>query len=317
MDLRQLRYFVGSVRAGSLSRAADQLHVAQSALSHHLGALEVELSRELVVRGPKGIVLTEAGSVLYRHAEAILRHLEFAKQAASNALNLPSGRVSVGFPIVLAPILGYELFVRIRAAHPQIALHVSDTNSWIVRERLVSGRLDLALLYLAQPERGLAVEPLVLEELFYVTADPDPSPIGIADVAERPLLLPASGSSSRHVVEEAFKKHGLSLTPLAEIDGVGILRRVIASGMGNAIMPWSALYDGERIVPLNYRRFADAKLVQSVALCFPDAGPRNPAVEAVAETLRALVYELAATGTWQGVSLIKPHRQLEHALLPH
>jgi LysR family transcriptional regulator, nitrogen assimilation regulatory protein len=317
MDLRQLRYFVGSVRAGSLSRAADQLHVAQSALSHHLGALEVELSRELVVRGPKGIVLTEAGSVLYRHAEAILRHLEFAKQAASNALNLPSGRVSVGFPIVLAPILGYELFVRIRTAHPQIALHVSDTNSWIVRERLVSGRLDLALLYLAQPERGLAVEPLVLEELFYVTADPDPSPIRIADVAERPLLLPASGSSSRHVAEEAFKKHGLSLTPLAEIDGVGILRRVIASGMGNAIMPWSALYDGERIVPLTYRRFADAKLVQSVALCLPDAGPRHPAVEAVAETLRALVYELAESGTWHGVSLIKPHRQLEHALLPH
>lgn len=317
MDLRQLRYFVGSVRAGSLSRAADQLHVAQSALSHHLGALEVELSRELVVRGPKGIVLTEAGSVLYRHAEAILRHLEFAKLAASNALNLPSGRVSVGFPIVLAPILGYELFVRIRTAHPQIALHISDTNSWIVRERLVSGRLDLALLYLAQPERGLAVEPLLLEELFYVTADPDPSPIRIADVTERPLLLPASGSSSRHVAEEAFKKHGLSLTPLAEIDGVGILRRVIASGMGNAIMPWSALYDGERIVPLNYRRFADAKLVQSVALCFPDAGPRNPAVEAVAETLRTLVYELAASGTWQGVSLIKPHRQLESALLPH
>ena len=316
MDVRQLRYFVGSVRAGSLSRAADQLHVAQSALSHHLGALEVELDRELVVRGPKGIVLTEAGSVLYRHAEAILRHLESAKQATRNALNLPSGRVSIGFPTVLVPILGYELFVRIRTAHPQIALHLSDTNSWILRERLVNGRLDVALLYLAQPERGLAVEPLLLEELFYVTADPDTSPIRIADVAERPLLLPTPGSCSRHVAEEAFNKHGLTPTPVAEIDGVGILRRIIASGMGNAIMPRSALYDSERTVPLNYRRFADAKLVQLVALCFSDAGQCGPAVEAVAEILKALVYELAESGTWQGVSVIKPSRKLGHALLP-
>lgn len=80
MDLRQLRYFVGTVRAGSLSRAANQLHVAQSAISHHLASLESELDRQLVTRGPKGIILTDAGTVLYRHAEAILRHLEFANR---------------------------------------------------------------------------------------------------------------------------------------------------------------------------------------------------------------------------------------------
>src|ERR1700689_2317281 len=113
MDLRQLRYFVGIVQAGSLSRAADQLHVAQSAISHHLATLESELNRQLVTRGPKGIQLTDAGSVLYRHAEAILRHVEFAKYDAMSALKVPSGRVSIGFPGVLAPLLSYELFARV------------------------------------------------------------------------------------------------------------------------------------------------------------------------------------------------------------
>ena len=114
MDLRQLRYFVGIVQAGSLSRAADQLHVAQSAISHHLASLESELGRQLVTRGPKGILLTEAGGVLYRHAEAILRQVEFAKQDALSVQNVPSGRVSIGFPVALASLLGYELLVRIR-----------------------------------------------------------------------------------------------------------------------------------------------------------------------------------------------------------
>ena len=112
MDLRQLRYFVGIVQAGSLSRAADQLHVAQSAISHHLASLESELDRQLVTRGPKGVLLTEAGTVLYRHAEAILRHVESAKQDAAHTLNVPSGRVSIGFPVGWAGILGYEIFKR-------------------------------------------------------------------------------------------------------------------------------------------------------------------------------------------------------------
>ncbi|MGC1778325.1 MAG: LysR substrate-binding domain-containing protein [Xanthobacteraceae bacterium] len=304
MDLRQLRYFVGIVQAGSLSRAADQLHVAQSAISHHLASLESELDKQLVTRSQRGVKLTEAGSVLYRHAEAILRHVESAKQDIGNSLHALSGRVSIGLPVVLAPILGYELFMRVRIAHPQIALHVSDTNSWILRERLVNSRLDAALLYLAQPERGVAVEPLVLEELFYVTADPDTSPIRIADVAQRPLLLPALGSSSRRAAEEAFKKHGLTITPVAEIDGVGILRRAIASGIGNSILPWSALYDGDRTVPLNCRQISDAKLVQTISLCFSEVGQRSAAVEAVGLTLKSLICESIESGTWQGVTLI-------------
>jgi LysR family nitrogen assimilation transcriptional regulator len=260
MDLRQLRYFVGIVRAGSLSRAADQLHVAQSAVSHHLARLESELGKQLVTRGPKGILLTDAGDVLYRHAESILRHVESARQDTMRVLNVPSGRVSVGFPGVLAPILSYEVLMRVRALYPQTALRVSDTNSWILRERLPVGRLDIALLYLTQPERGLAVEPLLSEELFYVTTDPDPSPIALAAAAQRPLLMPGPGSSSRRVAQEAFEKRGLTLAPVAEIDGLGTLRRAIAAGVGNSILPWSALYDCGRTIPLNYRRFADANL---------------------------------------------------------
>jgi DNA-binding transcriptional LysR family regulator/integrase len=175
MDLRQLRYFVGIVQAGSLSRAADQMHVAQSALSHHLASLETELARQLVTRSPKGILLTEAGAVLYRHAEAILRDVEFAKRDAASVLDVPSGRVSIGFPAAWAAIVGYELFTRIRAAYPQILLHVTYCNSSMRYERLVNCRLDIAVLFLDQPERGLVVEPLLMEELFYVTAEPDAS----------------------------------------------------------------------------------------------------------------------------------------------
>ena len=316
MDLRQLRYFVGIVQAGSLARAADQLHVAQSAVSHHLKSLESELDRQLVTRGPKGIIVTEAGAALYGHAEAILRHVESAKQATTSALNVPSGRVSIGFPVVLAPILSYELFMRVRIMYPQILLNLGDANSWLLRERLVNGRLDMALLFMAQPERGLAVEPLLHEEFFYVTADPGTSPIPIADAAQRPLLVAGPGSSSRHVAEEAFKKRGLTATTIGEIETVGTLRRAVASGIGDTIQPWSALYDGDRKIPLNCRRFADVEVVRPVALCFSEMAQRSPAIEAVASTLKTLVRELVESGTWQGVSLIPDPAELSSSLAP-
>ncbi len=110
---------------------------------------------------------------------------------------------------------------------------------------MVNGRLDIAVLFTGQAERGLAVEPLLLEELFYVTADPDNSPIRIDDVAQRPLLVPGTGSGSQRVAQEVFNKHGLTVTPIGEINSLAMFRRAIASGIGNAILPWSALYDGD------------------------------------------------------------------------
>jgi LysR family transcriptional regulator, nitrogen assimilation regulatory protein len=316
MDLRQLRYFVGIVQAGSLARAADQLHVAQSALSYHLASLESELGRQLVTRGPKGIVLTEAGSLLYRHAEAILRHVESAMQEVSSKPDAPSGRVSIGLPHTIGAILSYELFIRVRTVYPRMVLHVTDGNSSLLREQLLNGRIDLALLFEGQPAHGLAVEPLLIEELFYVTADPDPSPIRITEVAQRPMIAPGPGSVSRRVAQEAFKEHGLTVKPIGEIETVSALRRAVASGIGNAIQPWSVLYDGEGKITLNYRRIADAKLVRPVALCFSEVGQRSPAIEAVALTLKSLIRELVESGTWQGVSLIADPAELSASLVP-
>jgi LysR family transcriptional regulator, nitrogen assimilation regulatory protein len=327
MDLRQLRYFVGIVQAGSLSRAADQLHVAQSAISHHLASLESEVGRQLVTRGPKGILLTEAGGTLYRHAEAILRHVEFAKQDALNAHNLPSGRVSIGFPVAVASILATELFVRIRNTYPQILLYLVDGNSAVLRERLDNGRLDMSVLLTGKAERGLAVEPLVYEEMFYVTADQDHSPVRIADAAQHPLLLPGPGSGVQRDAREAFEKHGLPFELIGECDSLNTMRELVASGIGNAIMTWSALHSGDPRLALNYRRFVDAKMVRPVSLCFSEVGLRNPAIEAVAQTLKSLVRELVESGAWQGVTLIAPaaepsgspahngelkHRELKH-----
>jgi len=213
-------------------------------------------------------------------------------------------------------LLGYELLVRMYSAYPRIVLHLTDANSSLLRERLVNGRLDVALLFTDQAERGLAVEPMVVEELFYITRDPDTSPIQIADVARRPLLLAGPGSAIERTVQDAFKQRGLTARPISEIDTHITLRRAIASGIGNSILSWAALYEGEERTVLNYRRIAGATLMRPVSLCLSEIGQRSPAIEAVALTLKTLVRELIENGTWQGVSLIAPATDLSPSAAP-
>jgi LysR family transcriptional regulator, nitrogen assimilation regulatory protein len=269
-----------------------------------------------VTRGPKGILLTDAGCTLYRHAQALLRHVEFAKHDAMSAPNIPSGLVTIGFPITLAPILVYELFRRMRSTFPQIMLHVGDAKSALLREWLDNGRLDMAVLFLAKPERGLAVELLLEEELFYVSAETDNSPITLAEAAQHPLLMSGPSSASQILTQQLFNKHGLAVTWIGAIDTLSALRRAIASGLGNAILPWSAIYDDSRKTALNCRRIADAKHVRPVAMCFSEVVERNPAIEAVALTLKSLVHELVEGDHWHGASLIDAPAEVSHALAP-
>lgn len=155
-----------------------------------------------------------------------------------------------------------------------------------------------------------------MEELFYVTADQDTSPICVADVAQRPLLVPAPTSGTQRVVQELFRKHGISIASIGEINTLSALRLAIAGGVGNAIMSWAALHDSGQEKTLNYRRFTDAEMVRPISLCYSEVGARTSAMAAIAQTLKSLVREVVANGTWQEVSLIEPSWQLEHAPIP-
>ena len=92
MNLRRLQYFVKIVDIGSLTQAADILHVAQPALSQQLATLEGEVRQQLLVRTKRGVTPTEAGKVLYRHAQLILRQCEQARADMDAAGQGLSGR---------------------------------------------------------------------------------------------------------------------------------------------------------------------------------------------------------------------------------
>lgn len=118
MNFRRLRYFVKIVDVGSVTQAADLLHVAQPSLSQQMATLEGEVRQQLLLRTKQGVVPTEAGKVLYRHAQAILRQVDQAKLEMKAAGQGLSGAVSVGLaPGTAASALALPLLRAVRARH--------------------------------------------------------------------------------------------------------------------------------------------------------------------------------------------------------
>ena len=147
MELRQLRYFCAITRWGSFSKAAGEVFIAQSALSHQLAQLEEELGAPLFHRTRRGVELTEAGRVFHAHATAILRQVDDAKASVRNAEGEPSGKVVFGIPHSASNALALPLLQAVRRELPKVELEITEELTGNLVPQLRSGQISLAVLF--------------------------------------------------------------------------------------------------------------------------------------------------------------------------
>src|ERR1700679_3749681 len=122
MQFRQLRYFVKIVEAGSFSRAAATIHVAQPALSQQIAELEERLGLSLLLRSARGVRPTAAGELLYREASTILRLMEKLPGIVRSESGQIEGTVSVGMSSTLAATLAGAFIEACKTALPKVTL---------------------------------------------------------------------------------------------------------------------------------------------------------------------------------------------------
>lgn len=258
MDLKQLEYFVRVAELGSFTRASVALDVAQPALSRQVRLLEVELRQNLLVRNGRGAIPTEAGRLLLEHGRGILHQVERAREELGRVRGALAGRVAIGLPPSLARVLAVPLTRAFRAQLPEARLSITEGLSTTMQEWLVTGRLDIAVLYNAQPSPDIEIAPLQDEELLLVelrapglAEEPPPPPITLAEVADLPLVIPSRPNAIRMQVEVEMAAVGVRPTVALEIDGVSAILDLVADGAGAALLSRHAVARSVR--PSAYR----------------------------------------------------------------
>jgi LysR family nitrogen assimilation transcriptional regulator len=319
MEIRQLKYFVRIVELSSFSKAAKDLFIAQPALSNQISNLEKELKTQLLSRSVRGVLPTEAGKTLYAHAQAIIRQIEHLKFEVENQSSNPRGVVSIGIPTSVSNVLASPLIKLAQNTYPEIQLKIVESLSGHLEELVSTGRIEMSLLF-DNPHRApgkkdknsgynLIRTPILEEELFLQTAQALPikgaqKTISMSAAAKLKFVLPGESNSTRQLIDHAFKKAGLDLKVITELDSLSTIQAVVEDGLGATILSLSAFIGN----PMSRKSVAysirGANLKRTVSLCTSNTVALSAAAQCIAFLLPRIASELVQNKKWAGAKII-------------
>lgn len=246
MDIKQLDYFVHVADLGSFTKAASLLSIAQSALSHQVRQLEVELQQTLLYRNGRGVTPTDAGKRLLAHARGILMQTRRARDELTQSRDAAVGHVVLGLPPTLARPLAVPLFKSFRSAFPNATFGMVEGLSASVLEWLVEGRVDIGLVYNPTPLPSIEIAPLREVEMFLISSRAAgkgrrPKSVPLKELPRYPLILPSRPNANRMRIEAQLAYLGLKPQIAFEIDGVTSILDLIREGYGHTVLPLNSL----------------------------------------------------------------------------
>jgi molybdate transport repressor ModE-like protein len=252
---RQLQYFVAVAEIGSISGAARQLSVAQSAVTEAVKELESDLGAVLLDRSGRGVALTHKGQQFLRHAGRILEAVADARRSFSDD-NAPSGELQLGASSLVAGYILADLIARFRRAFAMVTVAAVEDSAEYLEHLLVNGELDVAVMVISRLHEPDALQAEILEESNLRVWLPLGHPlaaskeISLADVAaEKQIVLTVD-----EIQESAaayWRRRGLRPDTVFRTRSVEAVRSLVATGAGVAILPdlvyrpWSL--EGDRI----------------------------------------------------------------------
>jgi len=241
MEFRQIQYFIALFEDGSVTRAAKRLNIVQPALSMQIAKLEAELRQTLFERGPHGMTPTDAARQMYRLYTPIMRDIDHAREQLSQPDVIITGRVALGMVASETESVAAESLAKFSALYPQVEVSIADGFSAQLIDAVEAGRLDAAIINRPRGRLSLDVEPLLVEEMVYVTgaahASALPDTIDLTHPPDLELVLPTRRNGLRGVLDAALLAADIVLKPTFEIDLLSTIVQFVEQSDVATILP--------------------------------------------------------------------------------
>jgi LysR family transcriptional regulator, nitrogen assimilation regulatory protein len=245
MNLRQLKYFLGVVDAGNMTRAAEQLHVAQTALGMQIRQLEDELKATLLVRHSRGVEPTKAGKLLYERGQQILKLVDETAHAVAHCNSETAETIRLGITPALMMYCGAGLTLNARERCPELFLSLVEAMSHVLVGNLARGEVDFILCYDVPDEGNFSRTALLQDDLVLVTLPRDDMAISVpfSAVLDEVLAMPEEGDTVRSVVNHAARQIGRELNIAYEVRSVTAMKNLVKQGAASSVLPYFSVID--------------------------------------------------------------------------
>jgi DNA-binding transcriptional LysR family regulator len=248
MEFRQLRTFQAIAETRSFTRAAQQVHLTQAAVSAQIKALEEEAGTPLFARVNKKVFLTEAGEALLRRAQRMLRDHDEALMVLSDLSKAERGRLRIGTASTTASTHPLPaILAELKREHEGAQLTVFRGTSAQIVAKILRGDLDLGLVSLPVEASDIQAEVLRRDMLIAILP-PDhrlarQRVISAQQLAAEPLILGEKGGNTRRLIDLFFEKAGLRPQVTMELGSITSTKRMVEHGLGLSIIPRSSARD--------------------------------------------------------------------------
>ena len=239
MDIRVLRYFLAVAREQSFSLAAQRLYLSQPTLSRQLRELEEELGKKLLIRGNKGVTLTEEGMMLRKRAEEIVELLDKTEQEVRNSSDHVSGKIYIGAGETYAIKLIADTARKLQEDHPGIDYSIYSADGTDVLERLDKGLLDFGLIFQHPDAAKYESIEIPLKDTWGVLVRKDhelagASSLKLEELKDYPLIIPRQPNHNT-MISDLLEKKAPDADIVAEINLVYNASVMVKEGMGCAL----------------------------------------------------------------------------------
>ncbi|MEW6716532.1 MAG: LysR family transcriptional regulator [Chloroflexota bacterium] len=245
VNLYRLYVFQLVARRLSFSEAADDLHTSQPNISKHVRQLEGELGISLFDRMGGRVALTDAGRIVFDHAERLFRTVEEMRRALNELEGLERGYLRLGASSTPGVYLLPPLLAGFRKQYPKLEIRLHLGNSQEIIQMVLSDQADLGIVEGYEMKPGLQVQPFEKDVLVLIAPANHPlagkENISPADLMDETFIFREAGSGTREGMGEMLEKIGVAPENSLEICGCEGVKRVVAAGLGLSFVSQRAI----------------------------------------------------------------------------
>lgn len=290
MDIRMLNYFLAIAEEGSISKAAERLHMAQPPLSHQLKLLEEELGVKLVERTTRRLQLTDAGKALQHRSKQLIELLETSIKEVKDINEGLQGRLSIGTVSSAGATLLPKRIQSFHVRYPGIDFEILDEDTNKIIELLDHGVIDI----------GIISTPFNLDNFEAITLPQEPMVavsssawsenkefLKLKELDDKPLIVQRRNEK---IIHELCIKSGFHPKILCRSNDVRTILLWASTGLGVAIVPKNCI----DLIPnasLNYREISEPSLMTGTAVIWPKQRYISSAARNFLESLKSVTLE--------------------------